>query len=169
MANFTLTTFHIYVMPDLSFDQLLSRAMHLCSRQEKCSSDILKKLSGWGADEEESTRILKKLTEGKFIDDRRYAKAYTRQQHTLRKWGRIKIRMVLKQKGIPEAWIDEALEELDEQEYLQTLREEIQKKRRTLKDKNRYDLLARLQKFAYARGYEPALARRVAEEVMNID
>jgi regulatory protein len=156
-------------MSSSSFDQYLSRAMHLCSRQEKCSSDILKKLSDWGVGEEEAARILEKLTEQKFVDDRRYAKAYTRQQHTLRKWGRIRIRMVLKQKGIPGSFIDEALDELDEQDYRQTLREEMQKKRRSLKGKNRYDLLARLQKFAYGRGYEPDLARQMAEEVMNND
>ena len=153
-------------MSTSSFDQYLSRAMHLCSRQEKSSSDILKKLADWGVTEEDALRILQKLTEQKFVDDLRYAKAYTRQQHTFRKWGRIRIRMVLKQKNIPEAFIDEALQELDEKEYRQTLKEELQKKRKGLKGRNRYDLLARLQKFAYGRGYEPDLARQVAEEVI---
>ena len=156
-------------MSSSSFEQYLSRAMHLCSRQEKCSSDILKKLSDWGVEEDDAARILQKLTEQKFVDDRRYAKAFTRQQHAFRKWGRIKIRMALKQKNIPGAFIDEAMEELDEQEYRQTLKEELLKKRHTLKGRNRYDLLARLQKFAYGRGYEPGLARQVAEEVMNND
>jgi regulatory protein len=154
-------------MADKTFEKYLSKAMHLCSRQEKCSSDILKKLSDWGVGEEDASRILEKLTEQKFVDDRRYAKAYTRQQHTLRKWGRIKIRMVLKQKAIRKSFIDEALDDLDEQDYRQTLREELQKKRRSLKGRNRYDLLARLQKFAYARGYEPDLTRQVAEEVID--
>ncbi len=154
-------------MAKISLDQALTRAMHLCSRQEKSSSDILKKLTDWGVSGEDAARILQKLTDQKFIDDLRYAKAYTRQQHTFRKWGRIRIRMVLKQKNIPEAFIDEALQELDEKEYRQTLKEELQKKRKGLKGRNRYDLLARLQKFAYGRGYEPDLARQTAEEVLK--
>jgi regulatory protein len=154
-------------MSTSAFEQYLSRALHLCSRQEKSSSDILKKLSEWGAGEDDAARILQKLTEQKFVDDLRYAKAYTRQQHAFRKWGRIKIALTLKQKGIPEAFIDEALQELDEEEYRRTLKEELQKKRKSLKGRNRYDLLARLQKFAYGRGYEPDLVRKTVEEVLK--
>ena len=153
----------------MTYENYLDRAMRLCSRQEKCSSDILRKLEEWGASETMAQKVLKKLTEEKFVDDLRYAKAYTRQQHTFRKWGRIKIRTVLQQKKIPEAFIRSALEELDEQTYRETLKAELLKKRRSLKAKNRYDLLARLQKFAYGRGYEPELAREVAEEIAQQD
>ena len=153
----------------MNYSQSLDRAMRLCSRQEKCSSDILAKLKEWGADETTAQKVLQVLTEKNFVDDLRYAKAYTRQQHTFRKWGRIKIRTVLKQKNILAGFIDEALEELDEQEYRETLKAELLKKRRGIKAKNRYDLLARLQKFAYGRGYEPELAREVAEEIVDED
>ncbi len=156
-------------MPGINAEKALDRAMRLCSRQEKCSSDILDKLKAWGTDETTAQKVLKTLTEKKFVDDLRYAKAYTRQQHTFRKWGRIKIRTVLNQKNIPADFIDEALAELDEQEYRETLKAELLKKRRSIKAKNRYDLLARLQKFAYGRGYEPELARKVAEEIIDED
>ena len=151
----------------MTYSRYLDRAMHLCSRQEKCSSDILGKLKEWGAGETTAQKVLQVLTEKKFVDDLRYAKAYTRQQHTFRKWGRIKIRSVLKQKNIPAGFIDEALAELNEQEYRETLKTELLKKRRGIKAKNRYDLLARLQKFAYGRGYEPELAKEVAEEIID--
>ena len=154
-------------MPGILLEKALERAMRLCSRQEKCSSEILEKLGSWGADETTARKVLQVLTEKKFVDDLRYAKAYARQQHTLRKWGRIKIRTVLKQKNIPEDLIDEALAELEEQEYRETLKTELLKKRRSIKAQNRYDLLARLRKFAYGRGYEPELAREVAEEVID--
>ena len=153
----------------MNYSQSLDRAMHLCSRQEKCSSDILAKLKEWGADETTAQKVLQVLTEKKFVDDLRYAKAYTRQQHTFRKWGRIKIRTVLKQKNIPADFIDKALAELNEQDYRETLKAELLKKRRGIKAKNRYDLLARLQKFAYGRGYEPEMAREVAEEISDED
>ncbi len=154
-------------MENINDQQLLERAMRLCARREICSSDLLARLTAWGAGESLSHRLLQILKEKNFVDDRRYALSYARQQHNLRKWGRIRIRMVLQQKNIPEAFIDEALQELDEEEYRQTLKEELKKKRKSLKGKNRYDLLARLQKFAYGRGYEPDLARKVAEEVVD--
>ncbi len=152
-------------MSDLTYARTLERARNLCARREMCSREMRDKLTAWGVEGEDVQKILQKLTEQKFIDDRRYANAYARQQHLLRKWGKIKIRMMLQRKEIPEPFIEEALDGLDEEVYRQTLREELRKKRRTIKAKNRYDLLARLQQFAYGRGYEPDLARRLAEEI----
>ena len=154
-------------MAELSYEKALERISKICSRQEKSSYDVVQKLQSWEVKEEDIIKILKFLKEKKFVDDARYARAYAYNQHHFRKWGRIKIRMTLKQKQIPESTIIEALKRLDKNVYLTTLKKELIRKRYSIKAKNRYDLMARLQRFAYSRGYEQDLVREVMDEVLK--
>ena len=154
-------------MAELSYEKALERISRICSRQEKSSYDVVQKLQSWEVKEEDIVKILKFLKDKKFVDDARYARAYTYNQHHFRKWGRIKIQMILRQKQIPEATITEALKSLDEKAYLTTLKKELIRKGNSIKAKNRYDLMARLQRFAYSRGYEQDLVREVMDEVLK--
>ncbi|MCD6200379.1 MAG: RecX family transcriptional regulator [Bacteroidales bacterium] len=151
----------------MPYDKALERISRICSRQEKCSHDVKEKLQSWGVKEADILKILQWLQERQFVDDGRYARAYVRDRHHFRKWGKIRIRMMLRKKKIPDELIDKAMERLDEKEYRETLRKELQRKRKTLNPKNRYDLMARLQRFAWSRGYEAEVVREVLEEVME--
>ena len=154
-------------MPGIPYDKALERISRICSRHEKCSYDVIQKLQSWKMEEKYKDKILRWLQENKFVDDARYARAYARDQHHFRKWGKIKIRMILRQKHIPEELINKAMEQLDKNDYRETLKNELQRKRKTLKPKNRYDLMVRLQRFAYSKGYEAELVKEVMEEVIK--
>ena len=67
------------------------RAAALCSRAEKCSSDIMTKLSQWGVGEENASVVLKQLIEEKYVDDERYARSFVRDKFRFNKGGKIKI------------------------------------------------------------------------------
>ncbi len=154
-------------MPDIPYDKALERISRICSRQEKCSHDVKEKLHAWEVKEEDIRKIMQWLQDRQFVDDGRYARAYVRDQHLFRKWGRVRIRMMLRKKKIPDELIDKAMEHLDEKEYRETLRKELQRKRKTLKPKNRYDMMARLQRFAWSRGYEADVVSEVLDEIMK--
>jgi len=138
----------------------------LCSRQEKCSSDVKAKLVAWGLPPDQQAELLTFLIENKFVDDKRYAFAFVRHHHRLKKWGKQKIRHALALKKIPETLMQAALKEIPPEEYLQTLMQELKKKRAMLHAKNRFDLLARLQRFALSKGYEPDIIRKVLDDVV---
>jgi len=154
-------------MAGIPYDKALERISRICSRQEKCSHDVKEKLQSWKVKETDIHKILQWLQERKFVDDGRYARAYVWNQHHFRKWGRIRIRLMLRQKKIPEEVIDKAMERIDEKEYRVILKNELKRKRKTLNPKNRYDLMSRLQRFACSKGYEAELVRKVMEEVVN--
>ncbi|MDE5561661.1 MAG: RecX family transcriptional regulator [Bacteroidaceae bacterium] len=140
--------------PQLSFDQALSRAATLCSRSECCVSDIEEKLYRWGVNKVDSQRIIDMLVDGKYIDESRYASAYAGDKFRFSRWGRAKIRAMLRMKHISDTDIEPALGQIDADEYSRILKEVIAAKRRETGDDNSYETRAKLIRFALQRGFE---------------
>jgi regulatory protein len=94
--------------------KVLERLQRQCARAEYCSSDVYRKaLKALEGDAEAAARIMASLTEDRYVDDRRYAAAFTREKSSLQGWGTVKIRFQLRGKGIPDEIISEALGEID--------------------------------------------------------
>src|SRR5690242_17488884 len=101
----------------------LQRAMKYCAESERCTHDVSIKLEAWGVSEDEMDRILQKLYAEKFIDDQRFANSYVTEKRNLDQWGRIKIAHSLQQKNLNEKIIDNALNTIDEEKYIEGLYE----------------------------------------------
>ena len=138
----------------MTADEILYKLAAKCSISEQCLSDIETKLSRYDLTEEERTRILRHLVEEKYIDDRRYAEAYVRDKYRFNKWGRIKITQGLRMKGIDSETISNAMEAIDETEYLNILHDLIKAKRKSTRGKNDYEINGKLVRFAIGRGFE---------------
>lgn len=136
------------------FNTYYSKAAALCSRAEKCSSDIFKKIIDWGADEDLANEVLQKLIEEKFVDDSRYASFFVKDKFRFNKWGKIKIAFMLKQKHISGNIINDALAEIDEEEYSSVLKKLLEEKSKSIKAINQYDKKAKLMRFTQGRGFE---------------
>lgn len=143
------------------YKEALNRAADLCSRQEQSTGQIREKLKRWNVNDSDIEGILDQLQKEKFIDDQRFAAFFVKDKFNLNHWGKIKIAHLLRHKGIPENDIQEALEQIDEEAYLQTCLELVSRKSATLKDKNPYTRKGKLYKFAAGRGFEPDLIHRV--------
>jgi regulatory protein len=150
----------------MNIKQAMIRAEALCSRQEKCRYDIREKLVKWDVSEGEIEKILAKLEAEKFIDESRYAEFFVRDKFRFNKWGKIKISFALKQKKIPEHIIQQALESIPEEEYLETLTEELQKKRKSVRGKNAWDIRNKLTRFAQQRGFEFDLIQTAIDSII---
>ena len=140
----------------MTADEILYKLAAKCSISEQCLSDIETKLSRYNLTEEERTRILRHLIEEKYIDDCRYAKAYVRDKYRFNKWGRIKIAQGLRMKGIDSETINNAMGAIDEDEYLEILRDLIKTKRKSTRGKNDYEINGKIARFAVGRGFEYA-------------
>ena len=149
----------------VQYKEALTRTQAICSRQEKCKKDILEKLSRWGVSEEKAEQIIKQLEKEGFLDEARYAGNYARDKFKFNKWGRIKITYMLKQKQIPATVITDALSSIPEEEYLLVLKQELGKKRRSIKSKNQYDIKSKLIQFGHQRGFEFEVIVRILEEL----
>ena len=145
----------------MEFKAALQRAAALCSNQEQCSSHIRTKLNSWKVSEEDVEKIIELLKKEKFLDDARYATFYVRDKYRFNGWGKIKLTVMLRQKEIPTALIEEALSQIDPEHYKQTCERLISEKSATLKESNQFKRKGKLFRYAAQRGFESDLIHQI--------
>ena len=150
---------------EYSFDELLHKAASYCSISEHCTSEVQDKLIAWGVDEENRSKIIDKLTEDDFINEKRYCIAFVKDKFHFNKWGKIKISYGLKQKGIEAKLIEMALKTIDEGEYEEMLAVLLKNKLKTIKWEYEYEKQGKLFAFAQSRGFESAVIDRVIRTI----
>ena len=132
--------------------RVLERLQRQCARMEYCTSDIYRKaLKALEGDAEAAARIVAALVQDQFVDDRRYASAFAREKSSLQGWGAVKIRFLLRGKGISDEIIDEALQEVDPEKAASKLDKLAADKYRLLKGDPQCRL--KLLKALLSRGY----------------
>lgn len=151
----------------LSTENALYRAAALCSKCEQAEHDIRIKLKSWGISPYDTDKIIQRLIDEKYIDEERYALAFTRDKFRFNGWGRIKIAYNLRLKHISQQAIDNAIAEIEEEDYIQSLEHILLSKLSTLKNKEPLQLKASLLRFASSRGFEPALICRLIPEFID--
>ena len=139
--------------------------MRLCARAEKSSGDALRLMRGWGVPEAEREGVLNKLIEQRFIDDRRYAEAYVREKSNLSGWGARKIAFQLRQKGVDKSIIDATLSSLDSEIQLEQLTAKLERKLRTTKAANIYELRGKLLRYGMGLGYDYEMTRSAIDKI----
>ena len=147
--------------------QAYSKMARLCSRSEQCSADIRKKIIAFELVSEVVDEIIEKLKAEKYLNDERYIKAYVADKFRINKWGRVKIRHNLRMKGLPEAMIQNELDEIDEEKYKAVLIKTMKAKAKTVKKKNRFEKMGQIIRFAQTRGFEPELIHRYMNFVLE--
>ena len=146
--------------------QALQSLMRLCARSEKSTGDALRLMRTWGVPEAEQRGVLDKLLTNRYIDNRRYAEAYTREKSNLAGWGERKIAMQLRLKGVERETISAVLAELMTDDTKQErLRDKLEHKLRSIKATNDYELRGKLLRYALGLGYDYDVAIDVVEEV----
>jgi regulatory protein len=130
------------------------KATFLCSKSEKCTSEILDKLKLWGLSKEESEPVIEKLIAEKYVYDERFARAYAKDKFRFNRWGRQKIEYMLRTKHISSEIIGLAMGEIEEEDYSDELKKIITDKLKSTKGKDKYDLRNKLMRFAMGRGFE---------------
>ena len=148
--------------------QALQSLMRLCARSEKSTGDALRLMRTWGVPEAEQRAVLDKLLADRYIDNRRYAEAYTREKSQLSGWGERKIAMQLRLKGVERETISAVLAELmDDDDKRERLREKLQRKLRSTKAANDYELRGKLLRYALGLGYDYDMAADAIDEVVR--
>ena len=135
-----------------SLAQLTAKAEAYCAAAEHCISEVNNKLLQWEATSEQAEHIIAHLIKGKYIDEERYCQAFTHDKVLYQGWGRVKIRAALYAKHLPSIHIAQALDSLNEDEYIDTLKRVSAPKKRAIKSN---DPMARekLIRYCLQRGF----------------
>ena len=144
-------------MKELTPGEALNKAAAYCTLCERCISEVSTKLAAWGVPHGEQQKIIVRLQQEGFIDEVRYCRAFVNDKVRFNRWGRIKIRAAMSEKRLPRELVNEAIENIDEEQYAAALAEVIAAKRRELKGKEDYAAQQKIMRYAASRGFEPSL------------
>ena len=97
--------------------EILSKLERYCRYQERCKSEVEKKLVDLGVTEKMKKTILYELSKKKYFDNNRFSYEYAIGKFRNNKWGKFKISYHLKCKSIKKSIIDKALKKIPEDEY----------------------------------------------------
>ena len=134
-----------------------NKLRHYCAYQERCHEEVRTKLLSlkiYGNDLEE---IINKLIEDDFLNEERFAKAYARGKFRIKKWGRGKIISELNKRRISPYCIKQAMEEIEEQEYLDTLKKLSKTAIRKYRTTNEFETKSKVARYLISRGYASEL------------
>jgi regulatory protein len=139
----------------------LAKAEHFCAYQERSQQEVRDRLYEWGLWPDAVEQVISQLIEGNFLNEDRFAKAYTKGKFSQKAWGRIKIKQGLKLKRVPDILIKKALLAIDLDEYMVALTRLLNKKAGTITETNVLKRRYKLQQYAMGRGYEVDLIAEV--------
>ena len=152
---------------ELIANEAYTKMAQLCSRSEQCSADIRKKMITYDLVDEVVDEIIIKLKKERFIDDQRYVNAYISDKFRLSKWGKIKIKYYLRLKGLSDEIIQNGLDEINDEKYKTALIKTMKEKAKTLKNKDKFEKMGQIIRFAQNRGFEPELIHRYMSDVLR--
>ncbi len=138
---------------------LLEKARKYCAFQERSIFDVKAKLASWNITENVISEIILQLKKEDFINEDRFALAFATGKLRNNKWGRNKISYALLQKQIPELTIQIALNSIDQNEYINTLKGLLSSKK--INDDNEFRRNHKLVKFAQQKGFQPELSWKI--------
>lgn len=148
----------------------IAAAIHrYCNYQERCHYEVRNKLYELGCTTPEIEQHIAALIEAGLLNEERYACAIASGRFRLKKWGRRKIVQYLQVHKISPWCIKKALQEIDADEYIHTLRSLAESKLRSLhSEKNQFILQAKLRRYLLQKGYEADLINDVLQEIISL-
>ncbi|HEY2583941.1 MAG TPA: regulatory protein RecX [Mucilaginibacter sp.] len=145
----------------------LEKAANYCAYQERSQQEVRDKLYEWGLWTAAVENIISQLITDNFLNEERFAKAYTIGKFKQKGWGKIKIAQSLKFKRVPTILIKKALNAIPDDEYLSMLQKVLTKKASTVAEKDPFKRKYKLQQYALSRGYENDLISDVLVDLVN--
>lgn len=149
-------------------EEVFLQLASLCANAEHCQYEMLEKMKRWELSDEAQARVMARLVEERYVDDRRYARAFVKDKIRYNKWGYRKVQQGLWMKRIDKDIQDEILDEIEETEYLNVLKPLLKQKRKSIKANSDYELNQKLVRFAYGRGFTFDIIRQCLD-VSEID
>jgi regulatory protein len=141
----------------LNPSQALLKAQSACAYQERCQQEMRDKLYEWGLYTDAVENIIADLITTNFLNEERFAKAYVGGKFRIKKWGRIKIKLELKKRRLSDYCIKKAMQEINEEDYLFTIKQLIAKKSKEIKGGKPQARAYKIVQYIASKGFEQSL------------
>lgn len=126
-----------------------------CAYQDRCIHDVEEKLKALGVEPELGRKYIITLQKEGFIDEFRFVESYINGKINIKKWGKLKIKFHLKQKGVNQDLITKGLNNIDDDIYFQNLKDLFKKKELELSnEKNKLKKKQKIIRFLIQKGFD---------------
>ena len=133
---------------------MLSKLEYYCSYQERCYKEVEEKLFSLRATDSEKESILIHLIENNYINEERFAKSFARGKHNYKYWGRNRIKNELKFRNISSKIIEIALNEINNESYIETFHDIAEKNWESIKERKGPKKNKKFVDFLLRKGFE---------------
>ena len=155
-------TFMIY-----NVELVIKKMEGYCLYQERCHQEVENKLRSMNMGSQIKESVMLHLLENDFLNEERFAKAFTRGKFRIKKWGKQRIKRELKARNIFEYNITAGLAEISEDEYLKTFEELAFKRFSEIKETNIYKKRKKIADYLLYRGWESDLVYNKVLELVK--
>ncbi|HMR57680.1 MAG TPA: regulatory protein RecX [Cyclobacteriaceae bacterium] len=145
--------------------EALTKIQRYCAYQERSHKEVKTKLFEYGLYANQVDDLISQLITDGFLNEQRFAKAYAGGKFRMKKWGRLKIKNELEFLGLTKNCIRQGLKELDDADYIKTLKSIVVKKAGAVADENIFSKRDKVARYAIGKGYEPELVWGLVKEL----
>lgn len=144
--------------------EALERLQRYCSFQERCHQEVERKLREMGMHGDARAHIIAKLISENFLNEERFSKAFVRGKFSQKNWGRLRIKMELKARGLSDYTIRSGLKELVEEEYRMRFREVASRAWDSFQPDSEIQSKKKFWNYLTYRGWEPDLIQEFVRQ-----
>lgn len=128
--------------------------VRFCSYQERCKTDVIKKMKKLNLAEIEFDKWLNKLAAENLINETRFTKNFVNGRFKIKGWGIAKIKSELLAKGIEEKLIEQIIsEEITTSDYREKILQLAKKKWQSIKARSIPERKIKLQQYLLGKGF----------------
>ena len=157
----------MYQRQTYTLSEAKKKLEHYCAYQERCHKEVLQKLKGMNMIPEVIDVVIGHLLEHNFLNEERFAKNYILGKFKIKKWGKRRLTLALKQKDITKYNINLALNLIGDNEYIDTFNALAEKKLESIRETNVLKKKKKLTDYLLYRGWEPHLVYEKVNELIK--
>ena len=132
---------------------IIEKIQSYCLYQERCVKEVKNKLYSFKISSKLAENIVEYLINNDYLNEERYTKMFVQGKLRIKKWGRIKLKYELKLKGVDTNIIEDNINKINEEEYINYFNEFSTNKIKFLKGSKDKKKRSFINYFTY-RGWE---------------
>jgi len=132
---------------------IIEKIQSYCLYQDRCIKEVKNKLYSFKVSSQLVENIVEYLIDNDYLNEERYTKMFIQGKLRIKKWGRIKLKYELRSKGIDIKIINEQINQIEEEDYIEYFNEFSTNKIKFLKGSNEQKKRSFINYFTY-RGWE---------------
>ncbi|SDE43593.1 regulatory protein RecX [Riemerella columbipharyngis] len=137
-----------------TFEEIKLKMARYCAYQDRCHKEVEQKMKEFLLIPEAKDEILLFLIRENYLNEERFVRSYIRGKFNIKKWGRNKIKSHLKGKGITEKLILKCFDEIDYEDYYNTIKALYEKYYTKQTSGSSFDKKQKTIRYLIGKGYE---------------